>query len=161
MHQQLFPSREGLGGVSFMLFNIQTAMKKSKIIPYNPKLKEFARQLRNNSTETEIYLWLKLKGKQMQGYDFHRQKPIDNYIVDFFCQELMLAIEVDGYSHEFLEVYNKDTIKEKRLNDLGIEVLRFSDEEVLKDMENVLRAIEFFVLEFEKTHPQPLFLEGN
>jgi very-short-patch-repair endonuclease len=136
-----------------MLFNIQTAMKKSKIIPYNPKLKEFARQLRNNSTETEIYLWLKLKGKQMYGYDFHRQKPIDNYIVDFFCQELMLAIEVDGYSHEFLEVYNKDTIKEKRLNDLGIEVLRFSDEEVLKDMENVLRAIEFFVLEFEKTHP--------
>ena len=136
-----------------MLFNIQTAMKKSKIIPYNPKLKEFARQLRNNSTETEIYLWLKLKGKQMYGYDFHRQKPIDNYIVDFFCNKLMLAIEVDGYSHEFLEVYNKDIIKEKRLNDLGIEVLRFSDEEVLKDMENVLRAIEFFVLEFEKTHP--------
>jgi len=130
-------------------------MKKSKIIPYNPKLKEFARQLRNNSTETEIYLWLKLKGKQMYGYDFHRQKPIDNFIVDFFCQELMLAIEVDGYSHEFLEVYNKDTIKEKRLNDLGIEVLRFSDEEVLKDMENVLRAIEFFVLEFEKHTPNP------
>ena len=130
-------------------------MKKSKIIPYNPILKEFARQLRNNSTETEIYLWLKLKGKQMYGYDFHRQKPIDNFIVDFFCHELMLAIEVDGYSHEFLEVYNKDTIKEKRLNDLGIEVLRFSDEEVLKDMENVLRAIEFFVLEFEKHTPSP------
>jgi very-short-patch-repair endonuclease len=135
-------------------------MKKSKIIPYNPILKEFARQLRNNSTETEIYLWLKLKGKQMYGYDFHRQKPIDNFIVDFFCHELMLAIEVDGYSHEFLEVYNKDTIKEKRLNDLGIEVLRFSDEEVLKDMENVLRAIEFFVLEFEKHTPSPS-REGN
>jgi very-short-patch-repair endonuclease len=136
-----------------MLFNIQTAMKKSKIIPYNPILKEFARQLRNNSTATEIYLWLKLKGKQMYGYDFHRQKPIDNFIVDFFCNKLMLAIEVDGYSHEFLEVYNKDVIKEKRLNELGIHVLRFSDNQVLKDMENVLLAIEFFILEYEKTHP--------
>ena len=139
--------------MSFMLFNIQTAMKKSKIIPYNPILKEFARQLRNNSTEIEIYLWLKLKGKQMYGYDFHRQKPIDNFIVDFFCNKLMLAIEVDGYSHEFLEVYNKDVIKEKRLNELGIHVLRFSDNQVLKDMENVLLAIEFFILEYEKTHP--------
>jgi very-short-patch-repair endonuclease len=126
-------------------------MQKKKIIYYNPILKKFARALRNNSTETEIYLWLKLKGKQMYGYDFHRQKPIDNFIVDFFCQELMLAIEVDGYSHEFLEVYNKDTIKEKRLNALGIEVLRFSDEEVLKDMENVIAAIEYFILEYEKS----------
>ena len=128
-------------------------MQKKKTLLYNPKLKEFARELRNNSTETEIYLWLKLKGKQMYGYDFHRQKPIDNFIVDFFCNRLMLAIEVDGYSHEFLEVYNKDVIKEKRLNELGIHVLRFSDNQVLKDMENVLLAIEYFIFEYEKTHP--------
>ena len=128
-------------------------MQKKKTLYYNPKLKKFARDLRNNSTETEIYLWLKLKGKQMYGYDFHRQKPIDNFIVDFFCNRLMLAIEVDGYSHEFLEVYNKDVIKEKRLNELGIHVLRFSDNQVLKDMENVLLAIEYFIFEFEKTHP--------
>ncbi len=88
-------------------------MAKRKIIPYNPKLKEFARQLRNDSTKTEIFLWLKLKSKQMYGYDFHRQKPIDNYILDFFCYELMLGIEVDGYSHEFLEVYNRDDVKKK------------------------------------------------
>jgi very-short-patch-repair endonuclease len=125
-------------------------MKKNSILPYNPKLKELARQLRNNSTETEIYLWLKLKGKQMYGYDFHRQKPIDNYIVDFFCHKLMLAIEVDGYSHELIEIYKKDTIKEKRLNDLGINVLRFSDQEVLKDMENVIRVIEHNIMEYEK-----------
>jgi len=132
-------------------------MAKRKIIHYNPKLKEFARQLRNDSTRTEIFLWLKLKGKQMYGYDFHRQKPIDNYILDFFCYELMLGIEVDGYSHQFLEVYNRDGEKEKRMNDLGITVLRFSDEQVLKDMENVLRAIEFFIFEFEKQHtPTPL-----
>jgi very-short-patch-repair endonuclease len=127
-------------------------MSKRKIIPYNPKLTVLARKLRNESTETEIYLWLKLKGKQMYGYDFHRQKPIDNYILDFFCYDLLLGIEVDGYSHEILEVYNKDRIKEKRMNELGITILRFSDFEVLKDMENVIRAIEFFILEFEKIH---------
>jgi very-short-patch-repair endonuclease len=127
-------------------------MSKLKIIPYNPKLTELAKKLRNESTETEIYLWLKLKGKQMYGYDFHRQKPIDNYILDFFCYDLLLGIEVDGYSHEILEVYNKDRIKEKRMNELGITILRFSDFEVLKDMENVIRAIEFFILEFEKNH---------
>jgi very-short-patch-repair endonuclease len=130
-------------------------MAKRKIIPYGPKLKELARQLRNDSTKTEIFLWLKLKGKQMYGYDFHRQKPIDSYILDFFCYELMLGIEVDGYSHEFLEVYNKDTVKEKRMNQLGITVLRFTDEQVLKDMENVLRAIEYYIIEHEKHTPSP------
>ncbi|BDB56746.1 endonuclease domain-containing protein [Flavobacterium ammonificans] len=127
-------------------------MTKRKIIPYNPKLTQLAKKLRNESTETEIYLWLKLKGKQMYGYDFHRQKPIDNYILDFFCYDLMLGIEVDGYSHEILEVHNKDIVKEKRMNELGITILRFSDFEVLRDMENVIRAIEFYILEFEKTN---------
>ncbi len=131
---------------------IPTQMTKRKIIPYNPKLTALAKKLRNESTETEIYLWLRLKGKQMYGYDFHRQKPIDNYILDFFCYELLLGIEVDGYSHEFLEVYNKDKIKEKRMNELGISILRFSDFEVLRDMENIIRAIEFYILEFEKNH---------
>ena len=127
-------------------------MSKRKIIPYNPKLTALARKLRNESTETEIFLWLKLKGKQMYDYDFHRQKPIDNYILDFFCYELLLGIEVDGYSHEIVEVYNKDIIKEKRMNELGITILRFSDFEVLRDMENVIRAIEFYILEFEKNN---------
>ena len=128
-------------------------MKKRRIIPYNPKLKELARQLRNNSTKSEIFLWLKLKGKQIYGYDFHRQKPIDNYILDFFCYELMLGIEIDGYSHEMLEVYEKDNIKTKRMNKLGISILRFSDIQVFNEMDNVMRAIEHFIIEFENTHP--------
>ncbi len=83
-------------------------MKPRKIIPYNPRLKELARQLRNNSTKAEVFLWQKIKRKQYYGYDFHRQKPIDNFILDFFCHELMLGIEVDGYSHEVVEVYKRD-----------------------------------------------------
>lgn len=128
-------------------------MKRRIIIPYNPKLKEFARQLRNNSTKSEIYLWKHLKGKQMMGYDFHRQKPLDNYIADFFCYELMLVIELDGYTHQLEDVIEKDKMKEKRLNELGIHVLRFQDEEVYNDVENVLRVIEAFIMEFKKTHP--------
>ena len=68
---------------------------------------------------------------------------------------MSLGIEVDGYSHDFLEAYTKDKIKKARLNELGIEVLRFSDEQVLKDTENVLRAIEFYIEEFEKHTPNP------
>ena len=130
-------------------------MQKRKIIPYNPNLKELARQLRNNSTKAEIILWQKLKGKQMYGYDFHRQKPIDNYIIDFFCHELMLGIEVDGYSHQIIEVFNKDLKKEGVMNMLGIHILRFSDEQVLKDTDNVIRAIEWYIVNFEEHTPDP------
>ena len=128
--------------------------KRRKIIPYNPKLKEFARQLRNNSTKSEIYLWKHLKGKQMCGYDFHRQKPLDNFIVDFFCHELMLAIEIDGYTHLLEEVQIKDEEKEDRLNKLGVNVLRFHDDLVFNDIENVLREIEAYIVEYERTHPR-------
>ncbi len=60
-------------------------------IQYNPKLKQLARELRNNATASEKRLWKYLRAKQMRGYDFHRQKPIDNYIVDFFCYRLRLV----------------------------------------------------------------------
>lgn len=86
----------------------------------------------------------------MYGYDFHRQKPIDEYIVDFFCNKLQLAIECDGYSHEILEVWEKDVKKTKRLNQLNINVLRFSDYQVMHDIENVILAIEDYILNFEE-----------
>ena len=92
----------------------------------------------------------------MMGYDFHRQKPIDQFIADFFCQELMLAIELDGYSHNFEEVIRKDKIKERRLVELGINVMRFNDNEVMDDIVNVLRTIENYVLNWEETHPRLL-----
>ena len=82
-------------------------------IYYNPKLKKLAQKFRNNSTKSEIKLWTFLRKDQMYDYDFHRQKPIDNYIVDFFCNRLYLAIECDGYSHQILEVFEKDVKKTK------------------------------------------------
>ncbi|MDD8018536.1 MAG: DUF559 domain-containing protein, partial [Bacteroidota bacterium] len=71
-------------------------MMRHKIVPYKPKLKEIAKTLRKNSTLGEVLLWKRLRNKQMLGYDFHRQKPIDQFIVDFFCPALNLAIEIDG-----------------------------------------------------------------
>lgn len=106
-------------------------------INYNPKLNDLARTLRNNSTKAEIKLWNYLKKKQLNGYDFHRQKPIDNYIADFFCNTLMLAIELDGYTHSFESVYEKDEKKEQSLNKIGITVLRYSDEDVMNNIEGV------------------------
>jgi very-short-patch-repair endonuclease len=140
----------------FIIFN----PVKRKILPYNSNLKELARLLRNTSTKAEIILWQKLKRKQMYGYDFDRQKPVDNYILDFFCYDLMLAIEVDGYSHELIEIHTKDVLKEAKMNELGIRVLRFTDHQVLKDTENVIRVIEGYILEFEKHTPNPS-QEGN
>ncbi len=123
---------------------------KRQLIPYNPKLKDLARKLRNDSTKSEIKLWMELKGKQLYGYDFHRQKPLLNYIVDFYCSELELVIELDGYSHQFEEVVIKDENKETELKKYGLTILRFDDDEVMKDMNNVLRTLEQYVIEFEK-----------
>ena len=97
-----------------------------KIIPYNPDLVPFAKKLRNNMTMGEIALWRELKNKKL-GVRFSRQIPLDNYIVDFYCKELQLAIEVDGSVH-FLEGHpEKDTIRQNRLEYLGIYFIRFSD----------------------------------
>ena len=121
-----------------------------KILPYNPKLKPLAKALRQNMTFSEVLLWNELKQKKMLEFDFDRQRPIDNYIVDFYCKDLMLAIEVDGISHDFEEVRDNDEIRQKRLEDLGVRFLRFDDWEVKNDMANVLRTIEYWILEHGK-----------
>lgn len=72
---------------------------RNQWIEYNPRLKQAARTLRKNMTLTEILLWQQIKGKQLLGYDFHRQKPIDEYVVDFYCPRLKLVLEIDGDSH--------------------------------------------------------------
>ena len=115
-------------------------MKHRKIIPYNPKLKEYARKLRNNSTYTEVMLWNYLKGKQLRSYDFDRQRPIDNFIVDFYCKDLMLAIEEDGESHYGNR--EKDIRKDKRLTQFGVTVLRFDDMKIVYELDEVLKKIE-------------------
>ncbi len=113
-----------------------------KFIPYNPNLKALARKLRKDMTFGEVLLWNQLKDDQFWGFDFDRQRCMDNYIVDFYCRELMLAIEVDGISHNGEEVFLKDEIRQISLENLGVRFLRFTEAEVKYDMVNVIRVIE-------------------
>ena len=118
-------------------------------IHYNPKLKPLARKLRNNSTLSEVLLWEELKNRKMLGYKFLRQKPIGNYIVDFFCNKLKLVIEIDGSSHTE-EKYEYDMTRQEWLESKQITVLRFDDLEVKKDIDNVLMAIEGWIRNHEE-----------
>ena len=123
-------------------------MAQSQIIPYNPKLKELARKLRSQSTLSEVLLWRYLKNRLMCGYKFLRQKPLYEYIVDFFCPELMLAIEIDGMAHN--ERAKQDKHRQEFLEGKGIRILRFYDHDVKKNIEGVLKRIELWIREYEK-----------
>ncbi|MBU6229032.1 MAG: DUF559 domain-containing protein [Cyanobacteria bacterium REEB459] len=116
------------------------------IIPYNPILKERARQLRQNMTPGEIKLWQHLKGKQLLGYDFDRQRPIDHFIVDFYCKQLMLALEIDGSSHDGAAAQARDQRRQARLEALGVRMLRFQEAKVRRDVEAVVEAIRVWIL---------------
>ncbi|RBQ04613.1 endonuclease domain-containing protein [Pedobacter miscanthi] len=113
---------------------------------YNRKLKTFARAHRNDGTKAEIRMWCELlRNKKMLGYSFLRQRPIADYIADFFSKDLKLVIEVDGLSHQLEGQFEKDQIREKVLRMLGFNILRFTDDEVMHDIENVDRTIKHYI----------------
>ena len=92
-------------------------------------------------TDAEKLLWAKIRVKQIKGYQFYRQKPIGDYIVDFYCPKTKLVIEVDGSQHLSGEMTENDRIRDKYLNSLGLRVLRFNNIEVLANIEGVLESI--------------------
>lgn len=117
---------------------------------YNKNLKEYARRLRKDSTPGEIKLWVEVLSKrQLKGYKFLRQRPILNFIVDFFCKELKLVIEVDGSTHIFKG--EQDVKRDKKLTSFGYYILRFEEKEVMKDIDNVIRELEFQIRRIEET----------
>lgn len=122
-------------------------------IKYNPKLKKRARKLRNNSTPSEIELWKALRGRQMRGYTFNRQKPLDEFIVDFYCRKLRLVIEIDGDSHDGRQGYDKR--RQQKLESLGCTVIRFYDHDVMKHLDGVLFKIEETIQKLEKAKNIP------
>ena len=89
----------------------------------------------------------------MHGFTFLRQRPVLNYIADFMCKELILIIEVDGHTHGFEEQYKLDIKRQKELENAGFTVLRFSDEEILGDIDNVIRSIEGWVIHHPPAPP--------
>lgn len=114
---------------------------------YNKDLKEFARNLRNNSTLPEIILWEKvLRRKQLQGYSFLRQRPIGNYIVDFFCKDLNLVVEIDGEIHKFQR--SKDKKREAEIKEMGYSIKRINNADILNALTLVRRTLEEFIDNF-------------
>ena len=111
------------------------------MLPYNEKLKQPSRQLRVNMTDAERCLWTKIRMKQLKGYQFYRQKPIGDYIVDFFCPRAKLVIEVDGSRHYSDETTEYDRIRGEYLTSLGLRVLRFTNNEVMKNIKGVIESI--------------------
>jgi very-short-patch-repair endonuclease len=120
-------------------------MRRNNIIPYRQDLRLKARKLRNNSTLSEVLLWQEIKERKLLGYQFHRQVPMLNYIVDFYCHELKLAIEIDGDSHEYKIGY--DTMRQKELETYGISFLRFDDLDVKKNIRFVLDELTHHIQE--------------
>ena len=145
-------------------------MKYSQL-PYNPKLKEKAKQLRKARNLSEVLFWNAVKNKQLRGLDFERQKIIGNYIVDFYCPELGLVVEIDGQSHDFEGEYDQN--REKFLVNLDLEVIHYSDLEIKKGLDVIMRNLYNYLqskqgqnLEYkeEKTPRQPTVVtphEGN
>ncbi len=111
------------------------------MLAYNQHLKEFSRQLRKNMTDAEIMLWSKVRYKQMKGHPFYRQKPIGNFIVDFYCPKGNLVVEVDGGQHYTQAGKEKDKQRDRCLEEMGLRVLRFSDREVLVNINDVVEKI--------------------
>ena len=117
-------------------------------IHYKNDLKQFSRDLRNNSTIAETLLWQQIKGRKVNGYMFARQKPIGKYIADFYCSKLKLVIEIDGISHIGKE--EKDKVRQEFLESLGLHVIRFTDYEVKTNIEGVLKFLYNWVFQNNK-----------
>ena len=111
------------------------------MVLYNRNLRQFSRELRKNSTDAERRLWSKLRLRQLNGFQFYRQRIIVNYIMDFFCPKAKLVVEVDGGQHYSGEKQKSDFKRDEYLKRIGIKVLRFSDREVLTNINGVVERI--------------------
>ncbi len=103
-----------------------------------PYLFEKAKLLRKNTTEAEKRLWSKLNKKQLLGYRFKSQHPIDHYIVDFYCHQLKLVVEVDGGIHKSKDQQEYDINRSGDLEEFGLKIIRFQNEEILSSLNDVL-----------------------
>ena len=106
---------------------------------------EYARELRNRTTEAEQKLWSLLRNRQLKGKKFRRQHAIANYVADFYCNESKLVIELDGKFHTKAETKEYDKSRTNLLNELGITILRFWNDEVIKDPGKVLEKISEYL----------------
>ena len=111
------------------------------MLTYTRNLKQNARNLRSEMTDSEQKLWSRLRRKQLLSIQFYRQKPIGNYIVDFFAPKAKLVVEVDGSQHRRKDHTKKDKQRDAYLGRLGLDVLRFDSRQVLLETDAVVEVI--------------------
>lgn len=128
-------------------------MKKannSNLWHYNHNLQNLANQNRKKMTKAEASIWkYVLSKKQLNGYQFRRQRPVLNYITDFMCKELMLIIEIDGLTHQWEEIIKNDLVRENDLKNIGFTIIRFNDGDVLNNINMVIQQIKDLVAKIE------------
>lgn len=143
------PRGEGLG---MRVNQAKTAHK----LPLPENLLAFARELRQNPTDVESWLWQSLRDRRMAGHKFRRQHPVEPYVLDFYCHELKLGIELDGSQHNTDHGRAKDQRRSDALAAQGIRILRFWNNDVLQQPEAVLEAIFAAITELAPSPPTPL-----
>ncbi len=133
------------------------------MLRYRADLTDAARDLRKHLTDSEALLWSQVRRKRLLGVQFYRQRPIGNYIVDFFAPRARLVVEVDGSQHVTGDHAQRDTRRDVVLASLGLKVLRFSSREVLKETEGVVESIYRAIEErvSEKIPPGPPLIKGG
>ena len=109
-----------------------------------PIVFEYAKALKKEMTKAEKFLWKKLRDRRLNDLKFRRQHPIGKFILDFYCHELKLAIEVDGNIHELEDVKEKDEGRTYMLTEWDITIIRFTNDEVINNIDFVLKNIQSF-----------------
>ena len=123
------------------------------MLPYNKNLKTFGRNLRKNQTSAEKLLWEKVRRKQILDVQFYRQKPIYNYIADFYAPSVNLIIELDGQHHEIDENKLNDITRDTALSQLNLTILRFNNQEIYFKIEYAVKLILNHILIFRTNAP--------
>jgi very-short-patch-repair endonuclease len=150
------PALRGTEVVVLIIYLQSMKADKTNLYAYNKNLQPFANKLRKTMTKAEACLWkYALRARGIKGYQFRRERPVLNYIADFMCMDLKLIIEVDGLTHHWEETYVKDEKKDKDLKEAGFTILRFTDDEVLKNMVEAVAGIEKTIEEIESTKQPP------
>jgi very-short-patch-repair endonuclease len=126
-------------------------MAELPFVPYNTSLAEYAKQNRKNPTKAEWLLWnVVLKGKKFLGYKFRRQKVIGAFILDFYCSKLLFWIEIDWGYHTSLEQEKYDQLRDETIRHYGIQIIRFTNEEIETNLKGVTTELENYLNEREK-----------
>src|SRR5215468_4839442 len=106
-------------------------------------------------TFSEVKLWNEIKNGKMLGYDFDRQRAIGNYVVDFYCKDTLLALEVDGITHEDENAILKDKERQEESEELGVKFLRFDAMLIINKVESVVKEIQNWIIEYEEKNDVP------